>query len=261
MRWGWVVLLVATSACTSTWERHESELAKHEANAQYRQAITDERWLIDNAFQEAPAPERSRAAEAERYLHLADLAAKAGRLNLALEALRNALSSDPHQAAAVRAALVRLPLSPAELERRKQEFAWNSAALAPEDAPAGDENEMQCWSYRVREIRLRRQRTVRTAEGLQRQVTYDARPWVFHADSHQWQAEGPWIIDAGTEVEAVDGAEQPRYRAITAAEHEFLADEPIPPCHRSSWHGPYDADGQIFVAGHLPGTKASESAP
>jgi hypothetical protein len=265
MRWGWVVLLVAVAACTSTWERHESSLAKHEANAEYRQAIAQQRWLIDNAFYEAPPGERSPTAEAERYLHLADLAAKAGRLNLAVEALRRALTSDPHQAGAVRAALEQLPLPRAELERRKQEFAWNSAALAPADAPADDHaddrNDTQCWSYRAREIRLRHQRTVRTDEGLQRQATYDARPWAFHADSHQWRAEGPWITDAGTEVERVDGPERPRYRAITAAEHQFFADEPVPPCHRSGWHGPYDADGKIFVTGRLPGTDATKAAP
>jgi hypothetical protein len=260
MRWGWVLLLVAVTACTSTWERHESNLAEHEAGAQYSKAIADERWLIDNAFYEAPAAEQSPAAEAQRYLHLAQLAAKAGRLNLAVEALRQALMSDPHQASEVLAALDRLPLPPAELERKKQEFAWNSGALAPGDVAAGAHEEAQCWSYRVREIRLRHQRTVRVAEGLQRQATYDARPWAFHVDSHRWQAEGPWITDAGTEVEAVDGPEQPRYRAITAAEHEFFADEPIPPCHRSSWQGPYDAGGTIFVAGRLPGTESPAGA-
>jgi hypothetical protein len=258
MRWGWILLLVVAAACASTWEKHESSVAKHEANAEYRQAIAGQRWLIDNAFYEAPAAQRSPAAEAKRYLHLARLAAKAGRPKLALDALNHALTSDPHQAPAVWAALVRLPLPPAELERRKQEFAWNSAALAPADAPAGDQKETQCWSYRVREIRLRRQRTVRAAEGLQRQATYDARPWAFHADSHQWQAEGPWIIDAGTEVETVDGPERPRYRAITAAEHLFFADEPIPPCHRSGWRGPYDSDGQVVVADHLPSTEAAD---
>jgi len=261
MRWGWLLLLVAAAACTSTWERHESSVAKHEAKAQYRLAIAEQRWLIDNAFYEAPAAERSPAAEAERYVHLAQLAAKAGRLNLAISALRHALTSDPHQAGAVRAALDQMPLPPAELESRKQEFAWNSAALAPADAPDGDHDGAQCWSYRVREIRLRRQRTVRAAEGLQRQATYDARPWAFHADSHQWQVECPWITDAGTEVEAVDGPQQPRYRAITAAEHQFFSDESVPPCHRSGWQGPYDSTGTIFVAGRLPSTEASEVAP
>jgi len=253
MRRCWLLLLVAAAACTSAWERHESRLAKHEANAQYPLAIADERWLIDNAFHEAPAGERSPAAEAERYLHLAELAAKAGRLNLATEALRHALTSDPHQAAAVRTALEQLPLPPAELERRKQEFAWNSAALAPGDAPGDDAGVAQCWSYRVREVRLRHQRTVRTADGPQRHATYDARPWAFDAHLRRWRVEGPWITDAGTEVEAVDGPKQPRYRAITAAEHEFFADEPIPPCHRSGWQGPYDTNGTIFVAAHLPG--------
>jgi hypothetical protein len=260
MRWGWILLFVVVAACTSPWERHESTLAKDEANAQYPSAIADERWLIDNADQEAPAAERSPAAEAERQLHLAHLAAKAGRLNLAIEALRQALASDPHQAGAVRTALEQLPLPPAEMERRKQEFAWNSQALAPADEPYDDHNGTQCWSYRVREIKLRHQRTVRTANGLQRQATYDARPWVFHADSHQWQAEGPWITDAGIAVEAANGPEQPRYRAITAAEHQFFSDEPIPPCHRSGWQGPYDSGGTIFVAARLPVTESSEAA-
>ena len=252
--------MVAAAACSSTWERRESSLAEHEANREYAKAIADERWLINNADHEAPEAKRSHAAEAERYLHLAELAARAGRLDLAVSALRHALTSDPHQAGAVRAALDKLPLSPAELENRRQEFAWNSAALAPSGAPAGDHNGTRCWSYRVREIRLRHQRTVRAAEGLQRQATYDARPWAFHADSHQWQAEGPWINDAGTEVEAVDGPEQPRYRAITANQHQFFADEPIPPCHSGGWQGPYDAGGTIFVAGQLPSTEASEGA-
>jgi hypothetical protein len=260
MRWAWILLLVVAAACTSSWERHESSVVKHEANAEYAQAIADERWLIDNAFHGAPAEERSPAVEAERYLHLAQLAAKAGRLNLAVEALRHALISDPHQAGAVRAALERLPLPPAELESRREEFAWNSAALAPADAPDGDHNGAQCWSYRVREIRLRHERTVRTARGMQRQATYDARPWVFHAESRLWHAEGPWITDIGTEVEAVNGPQRPRYRAITAAEHQFVADEPIPPCHRSGWQGPYDAGGTVFVTGHLPSTEAPESA-
>jgi hypothetical protein len=257
MRRWWFLLLLAAAACTSAWERHESSLARDEADGLYSQAITEERWLIDHASEEAPEGERSPAAEAERRVHLARLAGKAGRLNLAVEELRHALTTDPHQAEAVQAALEQLPLPPAELELRKQEFAWNSAALAPKDAPHGHgkHSSTYCWSYRVREVRLRHQRTVRTAEGRQRQATYDARPWAFHARSRQWQVEGPWITDVGTEVEAVDGPGQPRYRALTAAQHEFLADEPIPPCHRTGWQGPYDSDGTIFVAPRLPETE------
>jgi hypothetical protein len=260
MRRCFLLLLLAAAACTSAWERHESSLAKHEANAQYPLAIADERWLIDHADFEAPAEECSPAAEAERSLHLAKLAAKAGRLNLAIEALRNALTSDPQQAGAVRTALEQMPLPPAELERRKQEFAWNSKALAPAGVPGDDDSATQCWSYRVREVRLRHQRAVHTADGLQRQATYDARPWAFNAQLHRWQVEGPWIADAGSEVEAAAGPEQPRYRAITAAEHEFLAEEPIPPCHRSSWQGPYDSNGTLFVAARLPVTESPEAA-
>jgi hypothetical protein len=263
MRRWWFLLLLAVAACTSAWERHESSLAKDEAEGLYSQAIAEERWLIDHTSEEAPEGERSPEADAKRHLHLAQLAAKAGRLDLAVRELRRALTTDPHQADAVEAALEQLPLPPAELELRKQEFAWNSAALAPEDKPRGKPRSTYCWSYRVREVRLRHQRTVRTADGLQRQATYDARPWAFHAQSRQWQVEGPWRTDVGTEVEAVDGPGQPRYRALTAAQHEFFVDERVPPCHRSGWQGPYDSDGTIFVAPRLPETEppANEGSP
>lgn len=255
MRWCWL-LLFSAAACTSAWSRREAQLAQHESDGQYALAIADERWLIDNAFAEAPVAERSSATEAERYLRLARLAVHAGRMNLAVEALRQALASDPHQAPAVRAAVAQLPLRPADLERRKQEFEWNIAALAPAEDSGRDPGDKQCWSYRVREVRVRQRRTVRGSDGLQRELTYDARPWMFQARSRQWQAEGPWMNDVGTEVESVAGPEQPRYRALSAAEHEFVSDEPVPPCHRTAWQGPYDASGRIFVATRLPVTES-----
>ncbi len=255
MRWCWVLLLLM--GCTSAWERHQAQLARTEASGTYDAAVAEERWLIDNAFFEAPELERSAPAEADRYIHLAVLAAKSGRTNMAREALRQALASDPHKAAAVRDTLNQLPLPPADRERFQQEFAWNMAALAPGEGFSADAG--QCWSYRVREVRQRHRRTVQTPEGPQHEVTYDARPWAFDAHSRQWQAEGPWIEDVGSEAELVHGPEQPRYRALTAAEHEFYADDPIPPCHRSSWQGPYDPKGTLFVAAHLPDTAADTS--
>ncbi|MFN8624663.1 MAG: hypothetical protein U0587_01550 [Candidatus Binatia bacterium] len=45
---------------------------------------------------------------------------------------------------------------------------------------------------------------------------------------------------------------QLRYRAITAANHEFVAANGVPPCHRAGWRGPYDADATVLVADRLP---------
>jgi hypothetical protein len=260
MRW-YPLLFVMLAACTSTWQRQQSRLAEDEADGKYAQAMADDRWLIDNAIYEAPGADRLPAAEARRYLHLAKLAVKAGDTWAAVAALREALTVDPQQASAVRAEISRLPLPPAQLDRLKREFAWNSAALASgDDADLGPDEDSQCWSYRVREVQVRHRRELRTADGLQRQVTYDARPWRFDADSGRWQAEGPWVPDVGLEIELADGPEQPRYRAVAAANHGFVSDDRIPPCHRTAWHGPYDAGGTVFVAERLP-TAASGGTP
>ncbi|MFI5394838.1 MAG: hypothetical protein ACHQ9S_04825 [Candidatus Binatia bacterium] len=256
MRW-YPLLFVMLAACTSTWQRQQSRLATDEADEQYAEAAADARWLIDNAFYEAPAADRLPSAEAGRYLHLAKLSAKAGDIRAAVDALRHALRVDPQQGAAVRAELAHLPLPPAQLDRLKREFAWNSAALAPgDDADAGPDHGSPCWSYRVHEVQIRHRRTLRTVDGLQRQVTYDARPWRFDADSGRWQAEGPWVSDAGMEIEMVDGPEQPRYRATATVDHGFLSDDRVPPCHRSAWQGPYDTGGTVFVADRLPSAEA-----
>ena len=258
MRYGWIMLLVL-AACTSAWEGHRARLAEHEAKGEYAHAVADMQWMIENAFSEAPADERTRPAEGARNLRLAGLAARAGKPQLAIEALREALAADPHQATAVQAQLQHLPLDVGDLDRVKGEFAWNIAALAPKDDALlqGDDPHGQCWSYRVRELRVRHRRTVRAAAGMERQVTYDARPWLFDATSRQWRPDGPWIIDAGTEVELSDGPEQPRYRAVTAADHQFYADERVPGCHRDGWQGPYDTNGTVFVASQLPGAPAA----
>jgi hypothetical protein len=254
VRWCCVLLLFA-AGCTSAWERHESLLAQDESRGDYAAAVGDVRWLIDNAFDQAPPKARTSAAEAARYLHLADAAVKAGKPQVAVEALREALTIDPHLAPKVRAQLDRLPLPAAERNRLQHEFAWNIAALAPADDlfAAADDDPARCWSYRVHEVRLRLNRTVKTADGPQRQVTYDSRAWLFDAPSAQWRVDGDWVSNAGSEAESIDGPPQPRYRALTADDHQFYTDEGVPPCHRAAWQGPYDPDGTVFVAARPPG--------
>ena len=109
-----------------------------------------------------------------------------------------------------------------------------------------------CWSYRVQEVRIRYQLTMRTANGMERQVTYDARPWAYDAAAHRWSADGGWVSEAATETEPVDGPQRARYRAVVTAEHEFLAEGAVPPCHRQAWRGPFETDGTVFVALELP---------
>jgi hypothetical protein len=253
MRWAWLVV-IGIAACTSAWERHESSLRAHAANGEWDVATAEARWMIDNSFLQAPAGERTTEADAARQLRLAQLAAKSGDTRTAVQALREALTIDPSQASAIRAQLDALPLSAAEADRIKREFAWNIAALAPSDDALLQQERVdaECWSYRVREVRIRRQRTVRTGIGMERQVTYDARTWVFDAGAHRWSADGEWVNDIGTEIEPVDGPQRPRYRALTDADHEFYVDGTVPPCHRDAWRGPFEADGTVFVAAQLP---------
>lgn len=250
MRW-YFLLFLALAGCATAWQRHEARLQAAEAAADHTQAVTEARWLVDNAFQEAPAAEHTSTAEARRYLRLGQASVEAGDANAAVEALRQALTLDPHQAPAVRALIERLPLPADQRDRFQQEFAWNSAALAPGDQPPAPGGP-RCWSYRVREVRLRHNRIVQTSAGPERQATYDARPWRFDAPSRRWEPEGGWVTDVGTEIEQLAGPEQPRYRAIIAAEHEFLSDDGVPPCHVPQWRGPYDPQGRIFVTGKLP---------
>jgi hypothetical protein len=259
MRWYAVLLLFVVAGCTSTWERHESLLAEQEERGEYAQATATARWLVDNAFYQASPTERTPAAEAARYLRLSRLAAKAGDVHAAVEALRDALTADPSHAAAVRERLERLPLSDSERARLKREFAWNIAALAPSDDALLEEQSdgAQCWSYRVREVRVRHQRIVQTAEGPERQATYDARSWVFDVSAGRWYPDGGWIADAGTEVELLSGPDQPRYRAVVAADQRFYTDDTVPPCHRAGWQGPYDPKGTVYVAAQLPERHAS----
>src|SRR5262249_5494913 len=100
--------------------------------------------------------------------------------------------------------------------------------------------------------RIRKQRTERTARGMERQVSYDARPWRFDAQQGRWSVEGEWVSDAGTESELVDGPQQPRYRALVSASHQFYTAEAVTPCQRELWVGPCDPNGTVFVTSQLP---------
>ena len=256
-----VLVVVALAGCTSTWERHQTKLAEAEAHGDYVGAVNEQRWLIDNAFMFGPRSEHNFEADARRYRHLAKLAAKTGNYRLAVDSLKQALNTDPSQAAAVRRQLDALPLTPSERAKLESEFSWNIAALRPGDEgqPLGvDEN--QCWSYRTLEVRLTHRRTVGTPDGMQRQVTYDARTWTFDSDAQRWHPVGEWRIDAGTETELVNGPSRPRYQALVAASCRFYTDGKVPPCHRDAWQGPYDADsGTIFIAAQLPSTAPDAS--
>lgn len=254
MRWVVLVVIGVTACVPSLWERHQKALHEDSANADWAAAVAEQQWLIKNATLQAPPEERNRQAEAKRQLRLAQFAAKAGDTKTALQALRDALTTDPSQAPAVRRQLDALQLSPAQAERVKYEFAWNLAALDPgEELPAqAERGAPECWSYRVQEVRIRHQLTIRTANGMERQVTYDARPWVYDAAARRWSADGGWVDEAATETEPVDGPQRGRYRAVVAADHEFLADGAVPPCHRQAWRGPFETDGTVFVARELP---------
>ncbi len=253
MRWFAVVVVVAVAGCTSTWERHQTTFAEAEARGDYLQALSEQQWMIENAALLGPREEHTPEADAKRYLRLATLAAKTGKYRLAVESLKLALNADPTQATAVRHQLDALPLSPKERDRLNSEFAWNIAALQPGDDALQPEVEANlCWSYRVREVRVR-QRTVSTPEGMQRQVTYDARSWLYNSDAHGWRVDGEWMTDAGSETEWVHGPRRPRYDALVAPGTRFYADGKVPPCHRDAWRGPYDTEsGTIFVAAQLP---------
>lgn len=229
-------------------------MTAHEERGDYAAAAAEARWLVDHAFEAAPRSQRGPKAEAARYLDLARLAASAGNVPVAVEALRNALVADPQQVGAVRSGLEKLPVSAAEHSRLQQEFAWNMAALAPADTrtPLSETAEARCWSYRVREVRIRSNITVRGPVGAERRVTYDARPWRFDSTSGVWDPEGDWIEDAGAEIESANGPHRPRYRAVVSAPHQFIAFENVPPCHRAGWRGPYESNGTLFTASALP---------
>lgn len=251
----WLLVIAAiAAACASPWSKHQQTLAEYESAGNWEGAMREARWLIDNALMFAPPEERSPALEADRYLLLADCATRAGKTREALEALREALMRDPTSAPSIYRKLERLPLSPAERKRIEAEFAWNMAAMAPGD-PGWVESQRQlsgCWSYRVRQIRLHRQRVAQTERGRERQITYDARAWRYDVDTDRWVVDSTWMADAGGEIHVLGTPEPPRFQAVLAADGGFLTDGAVPPCHREGWRGPYLTDGTWFTTSELP---------
>ncbi|MBI3785127.1 MAG: hypothetical protein HY270_17185 [Deltaproteobacteria bacterium] len=260
MRRLWVVWLALLVGCTSNWKKHEIQLIEAERSSDWAHAKSEAHWLIDNAFVEAPPEERSTADEADRYLRLADIAAKSGDNKQAVEALRQALMIDSSCAGSVRTKLERLDLPARERQRVFEEFAWNIAALGPDDSGLLEyqREQAQCWSYHVREIRIRHNLVINTDHGRERRVSYDARPWRFDAESERWIQEGNWMLDAGSESEAVEGPPSGRYQAVVAADRAFYADGKVPPCHRDAWKGPYSENDTTFVATRLPRPKSDQ---
>ena len=258
MRWTWVPLLLVMG-CTTAWERHKSEFAQREADGQYDEALDEAKWLIENASDEAPPEEFGIASDTKRQLDLARVAAKSGDSRLAVHALRETLTVDSDAAPSVAQLFNQLPLDPATRARFESEFGWNTAALAPGDVPLPHARDAAagCWAYHAREIRIRRERTVMTPDGRERQISFDARLWTFDAATRRWHADGTWMNDAGAATELVGGPPAARYRAVLAADHGFYTDERVPGCHREYWQGPFLENGTLFVSPKLPGTVAA----
>ena len=258
MRWAWVPL-VLVMGCTPAWERHKAQFAQREAGGQYDEAVEEAQWLIENASDEAPSEERTMVADTKRHLALSRVAAKAGDSRLAIQALRETLTVDSDAASSVAQLFNQLPLDPATRARFQSEFGWNTMALAPGDVPLPHDREAAagCWPYHAREIRIRHERTVKTPDGPERQLSYDARLWTFDAATQRWRADGNWVNDAGAAVELVGGPPAPRYRAVLAADHGFYTEERVPACHRKYWQGPFLENGTLFVSPALPGTVAA----
>ncbi|HUI28005.1 MAG TPA: hypothetical protein VL403_18125 [Candidatus Kryptonia bacterium] len=244
------ILLVA--ACSTPWQKHTAQLHDAEAQHDIDGAMTEERWLIDHAFEHAPPSQRGARAEMDRYLKLADLAAEAGDIGKSIEVLRQALQTDSSRYREVEQRLARLPLSPADRKQVEAEFRWNIYVLEPGSPPPEDAM-LPCWSYRVREVHVRTTEVHQGIGSAERRISYDARSWVYDAAAERWRADGDWVKDISAETERVGGPPRSRYRAITAADGGFFAEGPVPPCHRSQWTGPFDSErDRLFVASELP---------
>ena len=242
--------------CMTAWERHTKHLNDALANQEIDDAVNEQQWLIENASSEAPVPQRGKEAEFNRQVRLADLYMLQGNADAAVEELRTALQTDPARHEEVRRRLAQLPLTPAERRRVTEEFHWNLNALHPETvgtAEGAADAPPECWSYRAREIHVRRTEVRQGLEGGERWISYDVRPWIYDERKRAWQAEGSWVDDMGAETERISGPSRPRYRAITAADGGFFTEGPVPPCHRKRWTGPFDPGrDRLFVAQRLP---------
>jgi hypothetical protein len=253
-RWRLVAPLILLAACASPWAKHQNALVEYEQAGDWNAAISETKWLIDNSLLFAPQEQRSPASDADRYLMLADFSTRAGRVSEALDALREAMILDPSCAPSVRLKLDRLPLSPSERKRIETEFAWNLTALAPGSPGWLESQRVQggCWSYRVKQIRIRQTLVERGDSGKQRRIIYDARPWHYDADLDTWRVDGGWMISAGGEIETLGGAASTRYQAIQKADGGFFTDSSVPPCHAAGWEGPFEVNGTVFVTTQLP---------
>ena len=249
-----LLLAMVLDACaTSSWQQHSLSLEQARANNQLDLALQEQRWLIDHAFRDAPKEQRTRQAEVDRYLGLADLTARAGETGETIETLRLALETDPSRHQAIMDRLAALPLPPAERKRVEAEFRWNIMVLLPNLPPPQDDL-LPCWPYRVREIRVRRTEVRQGMEGAQRLVSYDARSWVYNPERDAWFPDGDWFDDIGGETEPINGPTRPRYEAIVAANGGFFTEAPPPPCHRHRWSGPFEKErDRLFVTRQLPG--------
>jgi hypothetical protein len=247
---------ILLAGCSTAWQKHSAELdsalLQHDSEA----ALHEEHWLIDHAFREAPPEARGKHAEMKRLLTLADLCAETGNINEAIETLRLALQTDPEQHEAIMQRLARLPLAPSDRRHFEAEFRWNLKALLPGTAMP-DDDQLPCWSYRVRQIQVRRTEVHQAPEGSERVISYNARSWVYDADKNTWHADGDWVQDIGAESERTQGPQRARYRAIVAADGGFFVEEPVPACHHQYWKGPFDPErDRLFIAHHLPGAPA-----
>jgi hypothetical protein len=252
-----ILCLLVLGACTSTWDKHRLNLEDAASRGDMVTAVREQQWLIDHASRHAPKGERGPQAQVDRHLELARLSVRGGAVGDAIEALRLALQADPTRYDEITTEVMRLPLSAEQLQRLDAEFRWNRKALLPNLNLTDDVR--SCWSYRVREIRVRRTEIRQGLAGSERVTTYDARSWVFDAGRESWRADGDWVEDIGAETERVFAAQRPRYRAILAADRGFFFEGPLPPCHREGWTGPFDPErDRLFVTRHLPGNLANE---
>jgi hypothetical protein len=248
-----LLALVLDACAVSSWQQHSLALDQARANNQLGVAVKEQRWLIDHAFRDAPKEQRTRQAEVDRYLSLADLTARAGQTDETIETLRLALQTDPSRHQAIMDRLAALPLPPKERKHVEAEFRWNIMVLLPNLPPPADDL-LPCWPYRVKQIRVHRTEVRQGMEGAQRLVSYDARSWVYNPDEDAWYADGNWFDDIGGETEPLNGPPRPRYEAIAAANGGYFSEAPPPPCHRHRWSSPYDKErDRLFVTRQLPG--------
>ncbi len=252
---GWICLVlaaVALSSCTSAWERHQQLVEQNRDAGNYPAAASAQRWLVQQAFYDAPAAQRGPLHDAARLLTLGNLLGQSGQVATALEAYREAITLDPYLLEDVLTGVGMLPLPAAERDAHMEELLRQAISIDPR-SNLRTQVQPNCWSYSVREVRLRRIWTRRAAKGLERVAIYDARPWVYDAEANRWRADGDWDQNAGEEIQPVGGQENPNYQALLDADGGFYADGVVPPCHAKLWRGPYDAKRHSgYIARALP---------